>query len=140
MSIVKLLTGDIPIKTCGDKIGYLFNNSLFNVSTSGVGTTFTGINCVRSFAKGVASPMPWCKVFYFASSALSGISCTASSLCLISGYSCIAPLPVVTGTIGCVTSVGARACNALGDCMNPTAGLTNKGVDACIDLATKNWS
>jgi hypothetical protein len=31
---------DIALKTCGDKIGYFFNNTLFNVSSSAVGTGF----------------------------------------------------------------------------------------------------
>jgi hypothetical protein len=46
----------------------------------------------------------------------------------------------LTGSLAYGTSVGARGCNALADCMDPSAGLTAKGVDACIDLATKNWS
>jgi hypothetical protein len=138
MSLFKWLIGDITIKTCGDKIGYLFNNSLFNVSTSGIGVAFTGANCARSFFKGVASPMPWCKGLYFTSAALNGVSCATSSICLLSGYSCIAPLPVLAGTIAYGTSVGARACNSLADCMDP-AVLTSKEVDTCIDLATKTW-
>ena len=140
MSILKWLIGDITIKTCGDKIGYLFNNTLFNVSTSGIGIAFSGSCCARSFFKGIASPTPLCKGLYFTSAALNGVSCTASGLCLLSGYSCIAPLPVLAGSIAYSTSVGARACNSLADCMDPAAGLTSKAVDTCVDLATKNWS
>lgn len=140
MGLRELILGETTIRTCGDRIGYLFSNTLFNVSTSGFGVALTGASCAKSFFKGVASPMPWCKGLYFASATLSGVSCTSSALCLLSGYSCIAPLPLLTGTIAYSASVGARACNALGDCMDPAAGLTAKGVDACINLATKNWS
>ena len=140
MSLLKWLIGDITIKTCGDKLGYLFNNSLLNSSTSGIGVAFTGANCARSFIKGVASPMPWCKGLYFTASALNGVSCFTSSACLLSGYSCIAPIPLIAGSIAYSSSVAARGCSALADCMNPTVGLTAKGVDTCIDLATKNWS
>jgi hypothetical protein len=137
MSVLKWLIGDVTIKTCGDKIGYLFNNNLFNVSTSGIGVAFTGANCATSFFKGVASQMPWCKGLYFTSATLNGVSCVTSSLCLLSGYSCIAPIPIIAGSIAYGTSVGARACNSLADCLDPTAGLSAKGI---IDLATKNWS
>lgn len=140
MGFFKWLIGDLTITTCGDKIGHLFNNTIFNVSTSGVGVAVTGAGCARSFFKGIASPLPWCKGLYFASSTLNGVSCISSSLCLLSGYSCIAPIPVIAGTIAYGTSVGARACNSLADCMDPTACLSAKGVDACIDLATKNLS
>ena len=140
MSITSWLLGDITIKTCGDKIGYLFNNSMFNVSSSGFTVAFTGASCARSLVKGIASPMPWCKGLYFTSATLNGVSCVASGLCLLSGYSSFAPLPMITGSIAYGTSIGARACNSLADCMDPTVGLSAKGVDGCIDLATKNWS
>lgn len=140
MAILNWLLGDLTIKTCGEKLGFLFSNSLLNASTSSVGVAFTGACSARSFLKGIASPTLWCKGLYFTSAALSGVSCATSSLCLLSGYSCIGPLPILTGTLAYCTSVGARGCNALADCMDPAAGLTAKGVDTCIDLATKNWS
>lgn len=61
-------------------------------------------------------------------------------VCLLSGYSCLSGIPMLTGAIGYGTSIGARACNAAAECLDPAAGLTARGVDACIDLATKNWS
>lgn len=114
--------------------------SIFNVSTSGIGVAVTGASCARSFFKGVASPLPWCKGLYFTSSALSGVSCVSSSVCLLSGASCIAPIPVLAGTIAFGASVGARACSSVAVCLDPAAGLCGKGVDTCIDLATKNLS
>jgi hypothetical protein len=140
MGLIKWLIGDLTIKTCGDKIGYLFNNSIFNVTTSGVGVCLTGASCAKSVCKGIMSPIPWCKALYFTSATLNGVSCTASGLCLLSGYSCLGPLPILTGSVAYATSVGARACNAIGDCMNPAAGLTSKAADTCIDLATKGLS
>ena len=128
------------IKTYGEKVGYLSNSTFFNVSTSGIGVAFSGAGCARSFFKGVASPMPWCKGLYFTSATLNGVSCLTSSLCLLSGYSCIAPIPVIAGAIAYGTSVGARACNSLADCMDPTAGLSATGIDTCIDAATKKWN
>jgi hypothetical protein len=128
------LFGEITIKTCGNKVGYLFNNSMFNVSTSGVGTGVTGFCCIKSLAKGIASPLPWCKGLYFASSTLSGVSFVLNGVCLISGYSSVAKLPLLTGTLGYVTSVGARACNNLADCMNPADYTTNKAVESCLDF------
>jgi hypothetical protein len=88
----------------------------------------------KTFSRVFLPPLPVCKGFYFISAALNGISCATSSLCLLSGYSCIAPLPVLAGTIAYGTSVGAKACNSLTDCMDPTAVLT---VDTSMDLATK---
>jgi hypothetical protein len=84
--------------------------------------------------------MPWCKGFYFTSATLNGVSCLSSGLCLLSGYLCIAPIPVLAGSIAYGTSIGASACNSLADCMDPTAGLSSKGVDTCINLATRNFS
>jgi hypothetical protein len=141
MGVLKYILGDIIIRPVfGEKLGYLFNNSLFNVSTSGVGVAFTGANCARSFVKGVASPLPWCKVFYFSSAALSGVSCATSSICLLSGYSCLGVVPVITGSIAYRTSVAAKGCNALADCMDPAAGLSARAVDTCINVATTKWS
>lgn len=140
MKLWEWLIGDIVLKTCGYKIGYLFNNSLVNVSSSGLGVAITGANCGKAFFKGVASPFPWCKGLYFTASTLNGVSCAASSACLLSGYSCIAPLPVITGTIAYATSASARACNSFADCMDAASGLTAKGVDIFINLATEGLS
>jgi hypothetical protein len=127
------------IITFPDKIGYLFNSSLFNSTTSTIGVAFTAAHCSRSFFKGVASPMPWCKFLYFSASALNGVSCVTNGACLIYGL-CPGPIPLLAGSVAYGTSVGARACNSLADCMDPAAGLSGKAVDTCIDLATKNWS
>lgn len=140
MGWLRKVLGDITITTCGDKIGYLFNSTILNVTSSGVGVAFTGANCGRSFFKGIASPTPWCKGLYFTAAALNGVSCGSSTLALLSGYSCLAPVPVATGAIAYATSVAAQACNSLGDCMDPASGLTAKSVDTCINLATRTWS
>jgi len=142
MGLLKVFFGGakVIVETCGDKIGYLFKNSLFNVSTSTVGVVVTGASCARSITKGILSPNPLCKGLYFTSAALNGASCAASGLCLVSGYSCMARLPLIIGSVGYITSVGARSCSSVADCMDPTSSLTEKGVNACIDLATKNWS
>jgi len=121
-------------------IGTLSGNSMFDISTSTIGVTVTGASCVRSIGKGILSPMPWCKGLYFASAALNGVSCVTSGLCLVSGLSCIAPIPLLAGAVGYGTSIAARGCNSLADCMDPTVGLSAKAVDTCIDLATKSWS
>jgi hypothetical protein len=140
MGFFRSLFGEITIKTCGDKIGYLFNSTIFNSTSSGVGVAFTGANCARSFVKAIASPFPWCKGLYFAAGALNGVSCISSTVCLLSGTSCIAPIPIASGAIAYAASVGAQGCNSLADCMDPAAGLTSKGVDTCINLATKTFS
>ena len=67
----------------------------------------TGTSCVRSLVKGVASPVLLCKALYFTSATLSGISYATSSLCLLYGYSSIAPIPLLAGSLACGTSVGA---------------------------------
>jgi len=141
----KILSGihigtTITINTCSDKIGYLFNNTYVNVTSSGVGVAFTATSCGRSFWKGFASPMPWCKVLYFTSSALNGVSCASSGLCLLASHSCIGPVPIITGAVAYGTSVAARSCTAAADCMDPAAGLTGTAINTCIDLATKKWS
>ena len=133
MSLFKWLLGDVTINMGGYQIGHLFNSTLFNVSTSALGTGLTGVNCVKSTAKAIVSPSPWCKALYGTSAGLNGVSCLSSSLCLLSSYSCIAPVPVFFGTLGYVTSVAGRVCNSLGDCLNPTGALTSKAVDTCVD-------
>jgi len=140
MEFFKQIFESITIKTFGDKIGFLFNNSMLNVTTSSVGVAFSSANCARSFVKGVIAPLPLCKVLYFTSSTLSGVSTISSALCLASGCSCIGPIPIGAAAFAYGTSVGARCCNTLSDCMNPAASLTTITTNACIDTATKNWS
>lgn len=132
-SIIKLVTGDIVIDLGASQIGTAFNSSLFNVSSSALGTGFTGINCAKSTAKAIITPSPWCKVLYGVSAGLSGISCVSSGLCLLSSYSCIAPVPVFFGTVGWVTSVSGGICGRVGDFINPTASVTSTAVDTCVD-------
>lgn len=123
-----------------NKLGYPTKIMFINLSTSTFGVLLTGASSARNLFKGIASPSPWCKGLYFTSATLNGVSCIASSLCLHYRYSCIAPIPLLTGSVAYATSVGARAYNSLADCMDPTAGLSTKAVDICIDAATKNWS
>ena len=72
-------------KFSGNNIGYLFNNTVYNSSTSTIGFVFTGKNCIKSVLKGIASPLPWCKGLYFTSATLSGVSCVLSSYSLLIG-------------------------------------------------------
>lgn len=54
MSFFKFLIGDVTINAYGDKSGHLFNNTLFNVSTSTIGTGFTGRGkCLKVTAKAI---------------------------------------------------------------------------------------
>jgi len=131
---------EIVHKFSGNNIGYLFNNTVYNSSTSTIGFVFTGKNCIKSVLKGIASPLPWCKGLYFTSATLSGVSCVLSSSCLLSGWSCLGPYNLFIAGTGYLTSLGARGCNTLGDCMNPAASLSNTAVERCIDLITENWS
>jgi hypothetical protein len=128
MSVLKWLLGDVTLNVGGEQIGHLFNSSLFNISTSAVGTSFSGINCVKATAKAIVSPSPLCRALYGASAGLNGISCISSSLCLLSSYSAIAPVPVFFGSLGYVTSYAGRICNTAGDCINPASGATSKAI------------
>jgi hypothetical protein len=116
------------------KIGYLFNNTFFNVASSGLGSAFSGISTVRCTLKAIATPLPWCKVCYGAAAGLNGLATGISVGCLCAGYSAIAPLPVAFAMVGLVANTAGRGCNALGNCLG--GGLTSTAVDACIDAAT----
>ena len=140
MSFFKKIIGDITILTFGDKVGHLFNNTVFNVSTSTFGVAFTGAGCARSIFKGIASPVPICKCLYFTSATLNWVSCVTSSISLLCGNSCLSRVPLLTGSLAYGTSISARACNSLAACMDPTSHLTGKAIDSCIDAATKNFS
>jgi hypothetical protein len=83
----------IIIEMFPDKIGYLFNNTLFNVTSSGLGTALSGGSTVRSTIKAIATPLPWCKVFYGASACFNGLATGVNLVCLYSGYSALAPAP-----------------------------------------------
>ena len=72
------------------KVGFLFNNTLFNITASSGVILVSGTSCARALTKAFMSPFPTCKI--------------------------------------------------LGDCLDPSAGLTAKGADKCIDLATQLWS
>jgi hypothetical protein len=117
-----------------DKIGYLFNNSFFNVTSSGVGTAFSGVSTVRCTLKAIATPLPWCKVCYGAAAGFNGIATGISMGCLWFGYSALAPVPVSLSIAGLVTNAAGRGCNSLGNCLG--GGLTSTAVDVCIDGAT----
>jgi hypothetical protein len=131
--IIKGVIGETKIYVGGSKIGYLFDSPLLNVSTSGVGTAFTGISCVKAVAKMILSPMPSCKILYGFSSASSEVSCVASTLCLLSSYSSIAPVPVFFGTVGWAASFCGIVCNRVGDLLNPTASVTSGAVETFVD-------
>ncbi len=139
MSILKFLLGDITLDVDPKKIGHLFNNTAFNVSSSAFSLGVTGVACVKAAGKAFVSPSMPCKLLYGASAGLNAISCTSSALCLLSRYSSVAPIPVVFGTIGYVTSYAGRVCNTIGDCVNPTSELSSKAVDTCIDEITKGF-
>ena len=138
--IYSWLKAEITVKTCGDEFGHLFNNTILNVSTSTIGVAVTGENSARSLFKGMGTLLPWSKALYFTSSALSTTSSVSSALCLMAGYSCVAPVPLMTAFLGYITSVSARACNALASCLDTANGLKDKAIDVCIDAQTRNMS
>ena len=118
MDLLKYVSGEKLITTLGAKIGFLFKNRIVNVATSGIGVGFTGANCGKSAIKGIISSNSLCKTLYFTSATLNGVSCIASSLCLLSGHSCIGSIPLLTASLAYGTSVGAQTCNELADCMD----------------------
>jgi hypothetical protein len=123
------------IKTFADNLGYAFNNTIFNRTTSGAAITYTGYGSIKSLFRGIASPFLHCKVLYFTSATLGGISCCTSGICLVNGNSPIGTVPILSGTIAYITSKAARGCNSLAECLDPAARLTTMGVEACINKA-----
>jgi hypothetical protein len=124
----------IIIEMFPDKIGYLFNNTFFNVTSSGVGTALSGTSMVRSTIKAVVTPLPWCKVFYGASACFNGLATGVNLVCLTAGYSAIAPVPVSLAVVGLIANTAGRGCNSIGNCLG--GGVTAGAVDACLDAAT----
>jgi hypothetical protein len=67
-------TVDIVLKTCIDKVGFLFNNTLFNVTSSGIGVEYTGVQATKTCLKCFVTS----KVLYAVSPGL--YSCSAGFL------------------------------------------------------------
>jgi hypothetical protein len=126
-------------KVTGKALASNFNSTLFNVSSSMVGTGYTGYNAIKSATKAYVSPLPWCKALYGVSAGLNTVSCVSSSVCLLSSYSCIAPVPALCGVLGAVTAAGGRLCNCAADCMDPTksARAAEICIDECAEFLTK---
>ena len=122
-------------------VGFLFNNTLFNTTTSSGVIFVSGTSCARALTKAFMSPFPTCKILYLVSGTLNGVSTISSCISVFSSSSALySPLSMASGSLGYCCSVAARGCNAIGDCLDPSAGLTAKGADKCIDLATQLWS
>jgi hypothetical protein len=102
------------IKTFTEKIGITSSSSLFNTITSGTGAVGTGSNCLVCIFKELVTTNLWYKTLYFRSATLNHFACVFSTSCLISGYSCIAPILRAAASLGFAPKSGARACNSLG--------------------------
>jgi hypothetical protein len=127
------------INTALDKVGFLFNNTAFNVTATGGLMLWTGRSAVRSIGKGIVSPFPTCKALYFTAATLSGVSCGCNSLCMFTSRSGINRYSVGLGSLGSISSWGASTCSSMADCMNPMTGLADAATNACIDAATKGF-
>jgi hypothetical protein len=114
----------------------IYNNRIVNVATSTVGMVFTSYQGTKDLFKGAACPIPLCKVLYFTSASLHGVSCATSGVCLLGGHSSKAPLPIRPGTFAFMTSLAAKGCGSLADYMDPSSKITN----ACIDSMLKKLS
>lgn len=119
MGLFKKILGNIGVDftfhSFVDKIGYLTNNTLFNITTSSASVMYTGSRAGLSIWKGIKTPNTICRVLYLSSACCDTACCLSSAICAFSCYSPFAPLPALSGSFGYVCKKTADGCIAAAD-------------------------
>lgn len=119
---------DVTIR-CG---GTLYDSLAFNVTSSTIGTAYSGRQAVKCIVKCLTTPSPLAKVCYASGAVCHTVSTTCGVVCLANKYSIVAPIPGGALAFGLIASQAGKACTAFAKCtdISPSA--------VCYDTILEN--
>jgi hypothetical protein len=99
-------------------VGAVTNSSFANYTTSSLAITTSGFGMIKTGGNALFATTLPAKCCYLGASALYATTCTCGIIDAIYCQSALGPVPIVTGSLGLVTSYGAKTLQCVGDSTN----------------------